>query len=163
MSRHYLEFWRLLRLQQMAGKEYSIVILSSSPPAPDVYASTSPRHAASTRRVAMLPSSPVNLSPPLSPRETTYGALASGSRAAAIPQTAVRGFATVGNLVRSEHFANLDKEHTEGVPEQSRKGSPEETNRDEAIAKQPRKRATAAKKATAADSEKPPPKPQSEL
>jgi hypothetical protein len=143
----------------MAGKEYSIVILSSSPPAPDVYTSASPRHAAPTRRVAMLPSSPVNLSPPLSPRQPTYGALASGSRAAAIPQTAVRGFATVGNLVRSEHFANLDKEHTEGVPEKSRKGSSEEIHRDEAIAKQPRKRATAAKKATAADGEKPPPKP----
>lgn len=86
----------------MAGKEYSIVVLSSSPPAPDAYNSPP---CASPRRVAMPPSSPLALSPPSSPKNYTSGVLTSGSRAVPIPEKASRGFATVSSLVRSEHFA----------------------------------------------------------
>jgi hypothetical protein len=144
-------------LRQMAGKEYAIVILSSSPPASDVYASASAQHAPSAQRAATLPSSPIAFSPLSSPMKTTCGALASGSRAVPIPQTALRGFATVGNLVRSEHLTNLDDKYAEILPEERHKGSVDDFEELKAVTKQPRKHAT--KKVTADNAEKPPPKP----
>jgi hypothetical protein len=71
----------------------------------------------------------------------------------------VRGFATVSNLVRSEHFANLENEHAEELPKKPRMGSLEEIQEAKTVAKQPRTRAAAAKKVTAADGDKPLPKP----
>ncbi|KAL1642328.1 5'-flap endonuclease [Didymella pomorum] len=140
----------------MAGKEYTIVVLSSSPPAPDAF--NSPRDAAPARRVAMPPSSPFALSPPTSPRKHTSGALTSGSRADPIPEKATRGFATLSSLVYSEHFAQqLDDDFAELHQAQSRKGSEEGKTGDSAPAKKPGKRAT--KNATAADGERPKPKP----
>lgn len=130
----------------MAGKEYTIVVLSSSPPVPDVY--NSPHYAAPTRRVAMPPSSPFALSPPSSPRRNPPGALTSGSRAVPIPENATRGFATVSSLVRSEHFAqHIDDDFVEVEQVQSRSVSPEGTCEGTAAVKVPRKNAT--KNATA--------------
>ncbi|KAF1364190.1 hypothetical protein EJ07DRAFT_151493 [Lizonia empirigonia] len=140
----------------MAGKEYTIVVLSSSPPATDAF--NPPRYAVPTRRVAMPPSSPFALSPPSSPRNLVSGALASGSRAIPIPETATRGFATVGSLVRSEHFAHQLDDNIEDVQQvQSRKGSLQSTGDGITAAKKPNKRAT--KRATVVDEEKPKPKP----
>jgi hypothetical protein len=140
----------------MAGKEYTLVVLSSSPPAPDAF--DSPRYAAPARRVAMPPSSPFALSPPTSPRKHTLGALTSGSRAAPIPEKGTRGFATVSSLVRSEHFAQQLNDDSAGINRaQSRTGSGEGITEVPAPVKKPRKRAT--KNATAADGETPKPKP----
>ncbi|KAJ4350842.1 5'-flap endonuclease [Ascochyta clinopodiicola] len=136
----------------MAGKEYTIVVLSSSPPAPDVY--NSPHYAAPNRRVAMPPSSPFALSPPSSPRKHVPGALTSGSRAVPIPEKATRGFATVSSLVRSEHFANRRSEPTEVQQIESQENLFRST---EESAKKPRKRIT--KDATATSGEKPKPQP----
>ncbi|UPX12011.1 5'-flap endonuclease [Ascochyta rabiei] len=137
----------------MAGKEYTIVVLSSSPPAPDVY--NSPHYAAPNRRVAMPPSSPFALSPPSSPRKHVPGALTSGSRAVPIPGEATRGFATVSSLVRSEHFANrLDDEPAELQQIESHGSLLEGI---EESARKPRTRGT--KDATAPNREKPKPKP----
>lgn len=141
---------------QMAGKEYTIVVLSSSPPAPD--ALDSPHYAAPSRRVAMPLSSPFVLSPPSSPRRNTSGALASGSRLAPIPGAAIRGFSTVGSLVRSEHFAQqLDDNTTDLHQVRSRETSNRSTDDVSAAAKKPGKRAT--KIATSVEGEKPKPKP----
>jgi hypothetical protein len=143
-------------LLQMAGKEYSIVVLSSSPPAPDAF--KSPCCAAPARRVAMPPSSPFALSPPSSPRKHTPGALTSGSRAVPIPEKATRGFATVSSLVRSEHFAQqVDDDFAREVQAQSQEISAEGIGEDPAPVKKARKRST--KNATAADGEEPKPKP----
>ncbi|KAF2623145.1 hypothetical protein BU25DRAFT_401360 [Macroventuria anomochaeta] len=140
----------------MAGKEYTIVVLSSSPPAPDAY--NAPRYAAPTRRVAMSPSSPFALSPPSSPGKNTPGALMSGSRAVPIPEKATRGFATMSSLVHSEHFAQqLDDEFVGVTRTKSRRGSLKGIGEGVAAAKKPRKRST--KNATAVDGEKPEPKP----
>jgi hypothetical protein len=99
----------------MAGKEYSIVVLSSSPPGPDAY-TNSPHYAAPPRRVAMPPSSPLTLSPPSSPRKYTEMSKVVGLREVGIPQGGRRGFATVGSLVRSEHFTlQVDGEDGDGV------------------------------------------------
>ncbi|KAH6639217.1 hypothetical protein C7974DRAFT_388040 [Boeremia exigua] len=135
----------------MAGKEYTIVVLSSSPPIPDAF--SSPRFAAPSRRVAMPPSSPFTLSPPLSPRKSGPGVLTSGSRAAPIPERASRGFATVSSLVRSDHFAPQMNEDTAGTQTELH----ESTEAVVAAVKKPVKRA--AKKATATDGENPKPKP----
>lgn len=140
----------------MAGKEYTLVVLSSSPPVPDAF--NSPRYAAPARRVAMPPSSPFALSPPTSPRKRTPSALTSGSRAAPIPEKATRGFATVSSLVRSEHFAQQpDDDFADIHRAQSRRGSAEGIEEGAAPAEKPRKRAT--KTATVADGEKPKTKP----
>ncbi|KAF1930426.1 uncharacterized protein M421DRAFT_99754 [Didymella exigua CBS 183.55] len=139
----------------MAGAEYTIVVLSSSPPAPDVF--NSPRYAAPARRVAMPPSSPFALFPPSSPREHTVGALTSGSQAAPVPGDATRGLATVCSLVRSEHFAQqLDDDFTEIPQAQSKRGDAEVTAKGAAPAKKPRKRA--AKNETSTEGEKPQPR-----
>ncbi|XPS81678.1 5'-flap endonuclease [Ascochyta lentis] len=140
----------------MAGKEYTIVVLSSSPPAPDVY--NSPHYAAPNRRVAMPPSSPFALSPLSSPRKQASGALTSGSRAIPIPEKATRGFATVSSLVRSEHFAQrLDDEIADVSHLQPLADLRENTEEGNSIAKKPRKRDT--KNATAPKGENPKPKP----
>lgn len=106
----------------------------------------------------MPPSSPFTLSPPGSPKKHAHGALASGSRAAPIPDKATRGFATVSSLVRSEHFAQqIDQDLAEIQQAQRRQGSYEGTEESITSAKRPAKRST--KKATAADGEKPKSKP----
>ena len=61
--------------------------------------------------------------------------------------------------MRSEHFADLGNEHAEELPEKGRRGSLEEVQEARLVAKQPRKRAAAAKKVTAVDGDKPLPKP----
>lgn len=142
----------------MAGKEYTIVVLSSSPPALDAF--YSPRHAAPARRVAMPLSSPFASSPPASPRKHTSGALASGPRAAPIPEKAAKGFATVSSLVRSERFAQQSEDVSVEVHQASpTKGSLDGVEEVAVLAKKPRKRST--KNAAGADGEKPKPKPRS--
>ena len=154
----------------MAAKEYTIVVLSSSPPvpAPDVDVCSSPPppsgSVAATRRAAMPPSSPFAFSPPSSPRKHLGGALTSGSRAVPIPEKAARGFATVGSLVRSEHFAQQPIEHvTEKQQDQRRTGSRDATEEGGVgvgvgvPARKTTKRA--ASNAAATDIAKPKPKP----
>jgi hypothetical protein len=140
----------------MVGSTYDVVILSSSPPA------ASPQRNAPSRRVATPASSPLAFSPPVSPLRSTTGASTSNPRAAPIPEGAVRGFATVGSLVRSDHFiSRLDDDFTEIQGAHSRRGQQNVTESIETIEK-PRKQYTkkSATAATAADgSEKPKPKP----
>jgi hypothetical protein len=137
----------------MAVNTYDVVVLSSSPPA------ASPLHAPPSRRVAMHPSSPVAFSPPASPLRKTVGASKANLRAAPIPEGAIRGFATVGSLIRSEHFTSrLDDEFAEVQSAQGRRESLDVTGEDLVPAKKPtKKRAT--KKPTADGIEKPKPKP----
>jgi len=140
----------------MAGKEYTIVVLSSSPPVPDAH--NTPRRAAPTGRVVMPSSSPFTLSPPVSPKKHASGALASGSRAVPIPEKGTRGFATVSSLVRSEHFAQQLNEDLAGIQQaQWRPGSQEGAEEGITSARRPTKRT--AKKTAAADTVRPAPKP----
>lgn len=106
---------RLFSRLRMAGTTFDIVVLSSSPPAHDFYSPSSPLNGSpnpSPRRVAMSPARLPSLSPPASPQKIATGASALGSRKASIPPDAIRGFATVGSLVRSEHFAQQDDDHS---------------------------------------------------
>ncbi|KAI2480575.1 Structure-specific endonuclease protein [Pyrenophora tritici-repentis] len=103
-------------------------------------------------------SSPLAFSPAASPIETTIGASRINSRAAAIPEGVVRGFATVASLVRSEHFTTgIDNERAEAkeVP----LGELPDDVAPATVTEKPKRRST--KKATAAadGSEKPKPKP----
>jgi hypothetical protein len=140
----------------MAGASIDIVILSSSPP--PHYAPSSPLNGgprSSPRRVAMSASPLPALSPPASPLKKIAGASAA-SRKAAIPPDAIRGFATVGSLVRSEHFAQHE-DITEKEDTQSRRGSTEDAGDVTPTGKKPRKR-TATAPAQEGDA-KPDPKP----
>jgi hypothetical protein len=132
----------------MAGPSYEIVVLSSSPPAHDLYAPSSPLNGSprsSPRRVAMPASPLLTLSPPVSPRKKTSGASAPASRKASIPPEAIRGFATVGSLVRSEHFAQqLDDDITEKDLAPRRRGSLQDSAEDTVNEKKTRKRSTTA-------------------
>jgi hypothetical protein len=128
----------------MAGTSYDIVVLSSSPPAHDYYAPSSPIHGSprpSPRRVAM-PASPLpTLSPLASPKKKPSGASTLGSRRTSIPPDAIRGFATVGSLVRSEHFApQLDDDAAKESRAQLRRGSYEAADTSTSTKKKPRKR-----------------------
>jgi hypothetical protein len=139
---------RLLLRLRMAGTSYDIVVLSSSPPAHDLYAPSSPLNGSprsSPRRVAM-PASPLLAhSPPVSAQKRASGASAHGSRKADIPRDAMRGFATVGSLVRSEHFAQqFDDDTVRKDHVQSRKGSIEAGEDVTATKKKPRKRSATA-------------------
>ncbi|RMZ68480.1 Structure-specific endonuclease subunit SLX4 [Pyrenophora seminiperda CCB06] len=89
-------------MARMAGHSYQIVVLSSSPPA------ASPHREAYTRRVAMSASPLPAFSPTASPTRATTGASRLNLRAAPIPEGAVRGFATVGSLIRSDHFTAIE-------------------------------------------------------
>jgi hypothetical protein len=138
---------RLLLRLRMAGTSYDIVILSSSPPAHDLYAPSSPLNGSpisSPRRVAM-PASPLLAhSPPVSAQKQASGASVHGSRKADIPPDAIRGFATVGSLVRSEHFAQQFDDDTAGKDQvQSRRGSIEALD-DFTATKKTRKRSATA-------------------
>jgi hypothetical protein len=143
----------------MAGNTYEVVVLSSSPPA------ASPQHDAPSRRVAMLASSPLAFSPPASPLRPTTGASKSNTRAAPIPEGAVRGFATVGSLIRSEHFTSRLDDDFDAIQQAQSQRGPQDTTEPTPVAEKPKKRTT--KKATtttttapaAGDSEKPKPKP----
>ncbi|KAI4660117.1 uncharacterized protein J4E79_005921 [Alternaria viburni] len=141
----------------MAGNTmYDVVVLSSSPPA------ASPLHDAPSRRVAMLASSPLAFSPPASPLRPTVGASKSNARAAPIPEGAVRGFATVGSLIRSEHFTSRLDDDFDAIQQAQPRRASQDTIEPPLAAEKPKKRTT--KKATAttnaADgSEKPKPKP----
>jgi hypothetical protein len=138
----------------MAGNTYDVVVLSSSPPA------ASPLPVPPSRRVAMHPSSPTAFSPPASPFRKPVGASKTNSRAASIPEGAVRGFATVGSLIRSEHFTSrLDDEFTEIQSAQERKGPLDVTGEDLVPAKKPTKKRTTKKTTTTDGIEKPKPKP----
>lgn len=127
----------------MAGTSYDIVILSSSPP--PHYASSSPLNGSpriSPRRVAM-PTPPLLApSPPTSPQKKTSGASA-GSRKASIPPDAIRGFATVGSLVRSEHFAQQLREDPADV-QQAQKDPLEDTEETTTVKKKPKRRSATA-------------------
>lgn len=136
---------------RMAGATYEIVVLSSSPPEPRA---ASPHNVPPRRRVAMPPPSLLASSPPLNPIRTASGASTLVSRVAAIPEGAVRGFATVGSLVQSKYFAH---QPVETRPAQSRRGPREGSIVDVMATKKPRKRAT--KKSTADGDEIPIPKP----
>jgi len=145
----------------MAGASYDIVVLSSSPPAHDLYAPSSPLNGTPTcppRRVAMPASPLLALSPPVSPRKKISGASALGSRKADIPPDAIRGFATVGSLVRSEHFAqHFDDDIPGQENEQSQNKSPDDLENLTATKKKPGRRSAAA--STADNDAKPKPKP----
>ncbi|KAF1940123.1 structure-specific endonuclease subunit SLX4 [Clathrospora elynae] len=106
----------------------------------------------------MRPSSPLDFSPPVSPKRTTTGASKANIRADPIPDGAARGFATVGRLIRSDHFTSrLDDDFAEIQQVQSRHGSLESTGETAAAPKKPPKRT--AKKVAADGVEKPKPKP----
>jgi hypothetical protein len=151
----------LLPRLRMAGTSFDIVVLSSSPPAHDLYAPSSPLNGSprpSPRRVAMPASALPTLSTSVSPQKKTSGASGTGSRKASIPPDAIRGFATVGSLVRSEHFApQVDDESTTKQLAPRRRGSFEDNTEDTAIKKKPRKRAAVA--STVDGDLKPKPKP----
>ena len=108
----------------MAGTTWDVVILSSSPPAASPFPIPSPQNAAPLRRVAMPASSPPVLSPPASPKRPTAGASRSNARATAIPDGAVKGFATVSALVQSEYFA---QQHNEDVAQSKQISHGQET------------------------------------
>ena len=140
----------------MARKEYTIVVLSSSPPVPDAY--NSPHYAAPTRRVAMPPSSPFALSPLSNSRASTPTELPSSSRTAPVAEKTTKAFATVGSIVCSEHFAQQpDAAVADAQQIPSLGGSIKVTGERAVDVKKPRKRAT--KKVTVVDGENPKPKP----
>lgn len=99
---------------RMAPSTFDIVVLSSSPPDHDARASTSAAAPQSLspsspcsihrheQRVAMPALSPLQLSPRASQQRRTAGALKSGSKAATIPEGALRGFATARSLVAAD-------------------------------------------------------------
>ncbi|KAH7066217.1 structure-specific endonuclease subunit SLX4 [Paraphoma chrysanthemicola] len=87
-----------------------------------------------------MPQSPLlSLSPPTSPQKKTSGASLAGSRKAAIPPDAIRGFATVGSLVRSEHFAPQLDDNIADLQARSRGGSLKDSDVT-ATKKKPQKR-----------------------
>ncbi|EUC45142.1 hypothetical protein COCMIDRAFT_37104 [Bipolaris oryzae ATCC 44560] len=134
----------------MVGSTYDVVILSSSPPA------ISPQRNAPSRRVAVPASSPLVLSRPASPLRSTTGASTTNPRAVPIPESALRGFATVGNLVRSEHFTSrLDDDFTAIQEARLQKDAVDSIENIE----KPRKRPTRKSIAATDESEKPKPKP----
>ncbi|KAJ6205926.1 hypothetical protein PSV09DRAFT_1196462, partial [Bipolaris maydis] len=134
----------------MVGSTYDVVILSSSPPA------ISPQRNAPSRRVAVPASSPLVLSRPASPLRSTTGASTTNPRAVPIPEGAIRGFATVGNLVRSEHFTSrLDDDFTAIQEARLQRDTVDVIENIE----KPRKRS--AKKSIAATDESEKPKPKS--
>jgi hypothetical protein len=153
--------YRLLPRCRMSTGTFDIVVLSSSPPIAPDYAPSSPLNAssyASPRRVHMSPLPPLALSPPVSPLEKTPGALNLVSKKASIPPGANRGFATVGSLIRSEHFAQqLHKPSIEVQRVQSRKISTEDKTEVTTVAKKPRKRS--ANPVAVEDGANPKPKP----
>ena len=137
----------------MAGRTYDVVVLSSSPPA------ASPQHEAAPRRVAMPASSPLAFSPAASPIRTTGGASRPNSRATPIPEGAVRGFATVGSLILSEHFTTrIDNKRPESKEVQPHEESPDVAEPVVTVAK-PRKRTTKKSTIVVDGSENPKPKP----
>lgn len=125
----------------MARNVYDIVVLSSSPPE---HSNAVPQHAPTPRRVATSASPPLVISPSTSPKKPAAGAPRVTLRAAPMPEGALRGFATVGSLVRSEHFANQTDNRP--VEEQHRPQSRQESTKDRAkgaaATKKPRKRST---------------------
>lgn len=137
---------------------YDVVVLSSSPPA------ASPLHDAPSRRVAMLASSPLAFSPPASPLRLAAGASKSNARAAPIPEGAARGFATVGSLIRSEHFTSRLDDDFDAIQQAQSRRTSQDITEPPLAAEKPKKRttkkSTTTTTATAADgSEKPKPKP----
>ncbi|KAL6704478.1 5'-flap endonuclease [Coniothyrium glycines] len=140
----------------MAGNVYDIVVLSSSPP----LIASSPHNALPSprrQRVAMAPSSPLSFPPFASPKKPTFDASKPSSRGAPVPEGAVRGFATVGSLVRSEHFANLHDDHFAAAqPTRSRRTSLRSVEDTIEPVKRPRKRVS--KKDATDQGEKPKPK-----
>lgn len=151
-----LAFRRLLPSAVMAGTEFNIVVLSSSPPAAQLY---SPQDAPpSSQRVAMRAYSSFSPSPPVSPNRNPSGALVSSSRATVVPPEAVRGFATVGSLVRSKHFTEqLDEELGEIRQTQLRGASPGDV--EEVLpAKKSRRQVTKTSAAVEAEESKPKPR-----
>jgi hypothetical protein len=81
-------------------------------------------------------------SPPTSPQKKTSGASA-GSRKASVPPDAIRGFATVGSLVRSEHIAQQLNEDPADV-QQAQKDPLEDTEETTTIKKKPKRRSATA-------------------
>ncbi|XP_014557444.1 hypothetical protein COCVIDRAFT_97231 [Bipolaris victoriae FI3] len=133
----------------MVGSTYDVVILSSSPPA------ISPQRNAPSRRVAVPASSPLVLSRPASPLRSTTGASTTNPKAVPIPEGALRGFATVGNLVRSEHFTSrLDDDFTAIQQARLQKDTVDVVENTE----KPRKRSKKKSIAATNESEKPKPK-----
>ena len=145
---------RLLSRLGMAGHSYNVVVLSSSPPP------ASPQYEAASRRVTMPASSPLAFSPAASPIRTTTGASRLNSRAAPIPEGAVRGFATVGSLIRSEHFTTRINDNPATTEEAHPSGESPDAVAPSAAVEKPRKRPTKKAATTANGSAKPKPKPQ---
>lgn len=151
----------LLRLR-MAGISYDIVVLSSSP-AHDLYAPSSPLHGSprcSPRRVAMPASPLLALSPPVSAQKKGPGAWVHASRKADIPPDVIQGFATVGSLVRSEHFAQQFDDDIAGKDQaQSRRGSTKAIEGATAAKKKPTKPSARAPEDDGDGDAKPKPRP----
>lgn len=136
---------------RMAGASYDIVVLSSSPPDARDAAAAHPRSptSAQARRVAMPAPSSQSLSPLFSPQMHPASALRSGSRAAAVPEGAGRGFATARSLLADMDITDSGLSAIEQVVECRRMPTgPEGTIK----ATRPRKpRATKAAAAAAAE------------
>lgn len=128
----------------MSAGTFEIVVLSSSPPIAPEYAPSSPFNTssyASPRRVHMSPLPLPALSPPVSPLKKTPGASTVLSKKAIIPPGANLGFATVGSLIRSEHFAQHSGEPSIAFQEaQGPRTSIANTGKATILAEKPRKR-----------------------
>lgn len=136
----------------MTSNVYDIVVLSSSPPP----IASSPHHGMPSpreERVAISPSPALSFSPTRSLKKATAAASFTPSRGAAIPEGVIRGFATVGSLVRSEHFADQPRhDSTEQQLRSRRTSGGDELDNQEVLRKPPK---NSGKKRTAVGGEKP--------
>ncbi|CAN9224960.1 unnamed protein product [Alternaria alternata] len=109
----------------------------------------------------MLASSPLSLSPPGSPLRPTIDASRNSARAAPIPEGAVRGFATVGSLVRSEHFTSRLDDDFDAIQGAQSRRTLQAAIESESVVEKPTGRSTKKTATTTATegSEKPKPKP----
>ncbi|KAL1798457.1 hypothetical protein ACET3X_002494 [Alternaria dauci] len=107
-------------------------------------------------------SSPLPFSPAASPLRPIIGASRNNARAAPIPEGAVRGFATVGSLVRSEHFTSRLDDDFDAIQRVQSRRTPQTTIEPALPVEKPTKRSTKKTATTAAAterSEKPKSKP----
>jgi hypothetical protein len=109
----------------------------------------------------MLASSPLSFSPPESPLRPTIDASRNSARAAPIPEGAVRGFATVGSLVRSEHFTSRLDDDFDAIQGAQSRRTPQAAIESQSVVEKPTRRSTKKTATTTATegSEKPKPKP----
>ncbi|KAF2729603.1 hypothetical protein EJ04DRAFT_588517 [Polyplosphaeria fusca] len=117
----------------------NLVVLSSSPPGSSLTPPKTPPHA--KQRASIATRSPVPLSPVHHDKDNTLGAPISGSRAVAIAEGAVRGFATAGSLVKSHHFSLEVDEPTHIPKTHTRQYSIKKDVAQQEVPKKPKKKA----------------------